>query len=64
MPSKQPPLQSSADADPVNDTEGSTDDFAQTPVEPATKRFLVVTLLFCAWLVFLIYLASLTWSGK
>lgn len=64
MPSKQPPLQSSADNEPVSDAGLSTENFAQTPIQPATKRFRVVVALFCVWLVFLVYLASLTWSGK
>ncbi len=40
------------------------DDLAQTSIQPATKRFRVAVALFCVWFVFLIYLASLTWSGK
>ena len=66
MPKKRPPLQSSAgtDAEPVSDAQVATRDLTQTPIQPATKRFRVVAALFGIWLVFLIYLASLTWSGK
>jgi len=66
MPKKRPPLQSSAgtDTEPVSDAQVATRDLTQTPIQPATKRFRVVAALFGIWLVFLIYLASLTWSGK
>jgi len=66
MPKKQPPLKkqplrSTADTEPVSDAELSARDLT---IQPATKRFYVVVALFGIWLVFLIYLASLTWSGK
>ncbi|MDB2687409.1 hypothetical protein N9Y42_09380 [Mariniblastus sp.] len=74
MPSKQPPAKSSASAASTESAEtesSSTSPLShqtslspQVPVPPATKRFTIAVLLFGAWLVFLTYLAFLTWSGK
>ncbi len=64
MPRKPPPSRPAADAEPGKEPELSTNGRPLKPVAPATKRFGVVVALFSVWLVFLIYLAFLTWSGK
>ena len=69
MPSKQPPAKSTFPADasePAAARDSSVTQLSQLPaaVAPATKRFKVAVVLFGVWLVFLIYLAFLTWTGK
>ena len=71
MPSKRPPSKqlsadlSSAAANKLGaDSQPSSAQPQPAAVTPAPKRFKVAVLLFAAWLMFLIYLAFLTWTGK
>ena len=63
MPSKQSPSKVSKSAEAVTETEPAVE-APLSPIAPATKRFKIAAVLFGGWLVFLIYLAWLTWSGK